>query len=108
VDRIYVALENAMQADLQREAESNDLSSAGSTSLDPLCVPKEVTRIWKVHPMTTTTAGRPDPRRLILMSWSFAAPLLVEAGVRTGLFDLLEREPRTIGEGGDRTLVASK
>ena len=46
--------------------------------------------------MTTTTADRPDPRRLILMSWSFAAPLLVEAGVRTGLFDLLGREPRTI------------
>ena len=53
MDRIYVALENAIQADLQREAESNDLSSAGSTfsvcvgpgRLDPLCVPKEVTRI---------------------------------------------------------------
>ena len=44
----------------------------------------------------TTTADRPDPGRLMQMSWSFAAPLLVGAGVRTGLFDLLEREPRTI------------
>ena len=30
------------------------------------------------------------------LSWSFAPPLLVEADVRTGLFDLLEGEPRTI------------
>jgi 2-polyprenyl-3-methyl-5-hydroxy-6-metoxy-1,4-benzoquinol methylase len=44
----------------------------------------------------TTTADQPDPGRLMQMSWSFAAPLLVEAGVRTGLFDLLEEEPRTI------------
>jgi len=44
----------------------------------------------------TTTADRPDPGRLMQMSWSFAAPLLVEAGVRTGLFDLLGGEPRTI------------
>jgi hypothetical protein len=44
--------------------------------------------------MMTTTADRPDPGRLMPMSWSFAAPLLVEAGVRTGLFDLLELLPR--------------
>ena len=46
--------------------------------------------------MMTTTADRPDPGRLMQLSWSFAPPLLVEAGVRTGLFDLLEGEPRTI------------
>ena len=55
----------------------------------------------------TTTADRPDPGRLMQMSWSFAAPLLVEAGVRTGLFDLLEREPRTI-EQTAATTGASK
>ena len=55
----------------------------------------------------TTTADRPDPGRLMQMSWSFAAPLLVEAGVRTGLFELLEREPRTI-EQTAATTGASK
>ena len=51
----------------------------------------------------TTTADRPDPGRLMQISWSFAAPLLVEAGVRTGLFDLLEGEPLTI----EQTAAAS-
>jgi len=46
--------------------------------------------------MTITTVDRPDPGRLMQISWSFAAPLLVEAGVRIGLFDLLEGKPRTI------------
>jgi 3-hydroxy-5-methyl-1-naphthoate 3-O-methyltransferase len=43
----------------------------------------------------------PDPRgraRLMQMSWAFAAPLMIEAGLQIGLFDLIEREPRTIDE----------
>jgi len=39
--------------------------------------------------------GTPNRARLMQMSWGFAAPLMIEAGVELGLFDLLEGEPRT-------------
>jgi ubiquinone/menaquinone biosynthesis C-methylase UbiE len=60
-------------------------------------------------PMTmTVTADRPDPGRLMQMSWSFAAPLVVEAGVRIGLFDLLEGEPRTIKQTAAATGTSAR
>jgi hypothetical protein len=58
--------------------------------------------------MMTTTTDRADPRRLMQMSWSFAAPLLVEAGVRIGLFDLLEGEPRTIEQTAAATGTSAR
>jgi len=46
----------------------------------------------------TAMQDRPDRARLMQMSWGFAAPLMVDAGVQLGLFDLLERRPSTIDE----------
>jgi SAM-dependent methyltransferase len=58
--------------------------------------------------MMTTTTDRADPGRLMQMSWSFAAPLLVEAGVRIGLFDLLEGGPRTIEQTAAATGTSAR
>src|ERR1043165_6221456 len=39
-----------------------------------------------------------SPERIMQMAWGSAAPLLLEAGVRNGVFDLLDSGPRTLEE----------
>ena len=51
----------------------------------------------------TVNSAPPNRARLMQMSWGFAAPLMIEAGVELGLFDLLEREPRTIDQAAAAT-----
>lgn len=58
--------------------------------------------------MMTKTADPADAARLMQMSWSFAAPLLVGAGVHIGLFDLLEGEPRTIEQTAAATGTSAR
>src|SRR5262245_12158993 len=46
------------------------------------------------------TESRPDvtPERIMKFAWGYAAPLILEAGVRLGLFDALSGGPRTVVE----------
>jgi SAM-dependent methyltransferase len=43
---------------------------------------------------------KPDvtPERIMKAAWGYAAPLILEAGVRVGLFDALAKGPKTVAE----------
>ena len=45
--------------------------------------------------MTTPNQPPVAPTRLLQFSWGFAVPLMIDAAVRNGLFDALDRGPRT-------------
>ena len=40
----------------------------------------------------------PTPERLMQLAWSFAPPLIIEAAVQHGVFERLDKEPRTAAE----------
>lgn len=44
------------------------------------------------------TPGRPTPERLMLLSFSFAAPPFLDAAIKNGVFDLLDNGPMTAEE----------
>ncbi len=48
--------------------------------------------------MTTESKPAVTPERVMKFAWGYAAPLILEAAVRTGLFDTLAGGPRTAGE----------
>src|SRR5436305_1164590 len=48
--------------------------------------------------MSTTSQTAVTPERLNQLAWGYAAPLIMEAGVRHRIFDLLESGPKTIEE----------
>lgn len=56
----------------------------------------------------TAIPDQPDRARLMQMSWGFAAPLMVEAGLQIGLFDLLERGPQTIEQAAAATGASAR
>lgn len=43
------------------------------------------------------------PERLMQMAWGYAAPLMIETGVRHGIFDLLDQGPRTLDQIAQET-----
>jgi SAM-dependent methyltransferase len=43
------------------------------------------------------------PERIMQMSWGFAPPLIIEAAVRNGIFDLLDAGPKTVEEAASAT-----
>lgn len=48
------------------------------------------------HP--NANGERPTPERIMQLTWGYAAPLLIHAGVATGIFDSLDRSPKTPAE----------
>ena len=47
-----------------------------------------------------------SPQRILEMAWGYAPPLILESAVRNGLFDALEKEPRTLEEVAATTGVS--
>jgi ubiquinone/menaquinone biosynthesis C-methylase UbiE len=45
----------------------------------------------------------PTPERLMQLTWGYAPPLILEAAVKHGFFDLLDRGPRTAEEVSNET-----
>jgi 3-hydroxy-5-methyl-1-naphthoate 3-O-methyltransferase len=48
--------------------------------------------------MSTLTAAPVTPQRISQMAWGYAAPLIIEAGLRNGVFEKLDIGPMTIEE----------
>jgi ubiquinone/menaquinone biosynthesis C-methylase UbiE len=50
-----------------------------------------------------TKKKSPTPERLMQIAWGYAPPLIIEASVRHGIFDLLDGGPRTIPQIAQET-----
>ena len=48
------------------------------------------------------------PERIMQMAWGYAAPLMLESGVRNGIFDLLDARPRTLDEVASETGASTR
>jgi precorrin-6B methylase 2 len=48
------------------------------------------------------------PDRIMQMAWGYAAPLMIEAGVRHGIFDLLAKAPKTAAETARATATSER
>jgi ubiquinone/menaquinone biosynthesis C-methylase UbiE len=53
--------------------------------------------------MSTSEVQGPTPERLLRTMWDYAPPLIVAAGVRLGIFDLLAEKPQTLAEMATRS-----
>lgn len=58
--------------------------------------------------MSATGTPAVTPERIMQMAWGYAAPLMLEAGVRNGVFDLLDTGPRTLEEVARETKASSR
>jgi precorrin-6B methylase 2 len=47
---------------------------------------------------TLMNSSQPTPQRIMEMAWGYAPPLILESAVRNGLFDALEKGPRSLDE----------
>ncbi len=48
--------------------------------------------------MNGNSNGEVTPQRLMQLAWGYAPPLIIESGVRLGVFDVLERSPLCLAE----------
>lgn len=58
----------------------------------------------------TMSDGTPQvtPERIMQMAWGFAPTLVLEAGVRLGIFDLLDQGPKTVAQVAAEASVAER
>jgi ubiquinone/menaquinone biosynthesis C-methylase UbiE len=54
------------------------------------------------------TQQQVTPERIMQMAWAYAPPLMVGAGVRLGIFDLLDRSAKSSGEVAKETQTAER
>ena len=60
------------------------------------------------HTTTQTPVMPVSHERLFQLAWSYAPPLLIEAAVRHGVFDLLHQGPKTLEQIAGETNVAER
>ena len=48
------------------------------------------------------------PERIMQFAWGYAPPLIIEAAVRTGVFDLLDPDPRSVAELARQTGASAR
>ncbi len=58
--------------------------------------------------MSATGGPAVSPERIMQMAWGYGAPLMLEAGVRNGVFDLLDSGPKTLDEVARETGASSR
>ncbi|HUY82274.1 MAG TPA: methyltransferase [Acidobacteriaceae bacterium] len=46
--------------------------------------------------MNAPANGQVTPQRLMQIAWSYAAPLIIESAIRTGIFDTLDESPKNL------------
>src|ERR1041385_2750009 len=56
----------------------------------------------------TKKQSGPTPERLMQMAWGYTAPLIIEAALKAGVFDILDKGPRTLEELVARTGASAR
>src|SRR5437763_16041897 len=57
---------------------------------------------------STTPSPAVTPQRIMQMAWGYAAPLIMEAAVRNGIFDALDAGPKTVDEVAAQTGASAR
>lgn len=79
---------------------NNDLSHQSTNLVEPYCSVG--------YPLYMNPQKKLTPERIMQMAWGYAPPLIIEAAVNHGIFDALDRSPKTAQQLAKQTRASER